>query len=191
RRQVFGRFYNRQQRPKQTNYQQGYDLAADGQLDRARELYEASLAAVTPPAADATRSDRRSLRKRDEVEDWRTHLELARLALDTDRLDDAEQHLKSARKLLPETLYVTFRHTQELGEARLALLRGDVDTAYDMLSDIIEDRGIRSSIETRLLWAIASWRRGSVAEAASMLLLLDNVEVDIEVLKEEVQGKTG
>ena len=184
--QVFGDFHNRKNRPKNIDYWRAVAFAANAGADEdtvqeAKRLFEAVLDIETPVPNDAGRGERKDAEEHDRFHDWRAHLQMARLDLQVGALDGAAAALDRAEKLRPRGSMIAKNRQRKL-QARLALLRGQSEEAYDELRRIIRKQKKRADVETWLLMAIAAHQTGRDEEAKETLEKLDEVDVGTELL---------
>ncbi|MEM1182128.1 MAG: M1 family aminopeptidase [Acidobacteriota bacterium] len=180
--QVFGSFYSRAADPKRVDYRRAYDAAAGGDDGDAEKRFRAVLETETPPPADAGRGDIDELREVDRLIDWRTRLQLARLALKSGQLDKAAAELDAAGALRPKRSR-SAKHAEQRFAAHLDLLRGDVDGAHRALKRLVRRQDGSASPETWLLLAIAAEASGRLDEARDALESVADAGVDAALLE--------
>ncbi|MEM8995886.1 MAG: M1 family aminopeptidase, partial [Acidobacteriota bacterium] len=185
--QVFGRFYSRTAEPKRIDYRRAYDVAAAGRDEEARRLFVDLLGTTTPVAPDASRSEAAEIRDLDRLVDWRTRLQLARLAIKAGELDDAEGHLRAAEPLRPKRSRSAKRAEQRF-EAHLRLLRGDAKRAHRDLERLVRRQNDAASPETWLLLAVAAEAAGRDRDARDALARLEDAGVDAGPLERRLGG---
>lgn len=192
--QVFGTFHDRTTRPKSIDFWRAVAAAAGAGDDavaraEARRLFEAVLATSTPLPPGADRAERKEIEEQDRFNDWRTHLQLARLDLRAGALGDAGASLARAEALRPRGS-MSAKNSQRQLEARLALLRGETEQAYDQLRRIIRRQKQRADVETWLLVAIAAERTGRIGEAREALAKVEDTGADVHRLTSKLESSS-
>lgn len=185
--EVFANFFDRSHRPKQVMVSEGVRLAAFGDAEAAEARLEEALDAelmVGPslgkPISDATRT-LASMQI-----DERIYRSLCRLYLDLGRTQSAESALKQIEETRQRI--AKFRKWGRpspsawsiLFEARLAMQKGDPESAYDLLLPNVRRQGTVKGREALALLAVAAHRTGreKIAREAAEDAAALGVDVD-------------
>lgn len=163
--EIYGQFLDTTRWPKSGLFRQGRDLAVAGEALAAEVLLERALDAEMAPADELPEDTRRDLEARLET---RIHLELARVRLALSRDADAAASLRRAEQLAPPSERDWLAAQAALLEARLALRRGDAETAFEDLQKARKRHSLTDA-EGWLLLAVAArelGREGEMLQAA-------------------------
>ncbi len=186
--EVFGLFFNQRQRPKQTLYYRGLDLAAEGDLDGAEATYREALDAET--YAGAARDEEADAGARETIArrlDVRILLRLSRLSLDRDHDQEAVEFLDRAERLLDRNDPAWIREDLKVLRARAALRRGDYQAAYDQ----VRHRAFHNDVEDPdglAILAVAARQVGDEEEADRGYSAAQEAGVDLSALDERSAG---
>jgi hypothetical protein len=161
---VFGRFFNETRQPKRMKYYRGIDARNAGDLPRAEALFREALATEFRGGEVDDRSVARHGTRR---LDYDIRLSMVGLLLDQDRLDEASGMLDGARGAVGGLLGgarndTTFRFL----EARLALLRGQHEDAFQVVERQLDRRRPMDRVTGNLLLAVAARALGRDEVAA-------------------------
>ena len=153
--EVYGLFHSEKDDPKRALFRRAGVAADRGDVEEAEKLFRETVRAKisTEPAMNEAEASARRIQS-DLVTDlaWQ---ELARLYMDTDRLPQAEAALASADNSDQE-FYGRLRVRQQLLRARLFLLQGRADKAFDLLAENFDGAGKPKDVEAQALLAIAA-----------------------------------
>jgi hypothetical protein len=163
--EVLARCYNATREPKRIGLYRGFDLEAEGRLDEAEAELRSALVAEVATQLDAEKLEtEKVVRRRGKILDARIHLALAGILLDTDRVDQARDELRAARKALGTSTPGWLDAELDLVEARVELREGDAEAAYRRLKKLLTGRSAVASTEGYMLMAIAARRTGHAEE---------------------------
>ncbi|MCH9649086.1 MAG: hypothetical protein K0U98_12680 [Deltaproteobacteria bacterium] len=161
-REVFGQFFSETRNPKRVLLRKAWDLAATQQTAKAEELFEKALTAeVLLLDSEPGKARRDTLEEEGKRLDSIIFLGLARLNLDTDRLQAAARYLASADALIRRDSPLSLKNRLRGLQGRAALLGGDADEAFRILQKAFLKKGrLSGSTEIAILVGITAQQLG-------------------------------
>lgn len=169
--------------PKRKHLTRGLEALAAGDEAAARLAFET---VVESPAYAGDHSlSAQWIRDESNTYDARAHRELCRLELRDGNAEAAAAELALAVETMSYRQRKSMKH--RVLEARLALLRGDPEQAYEILEKDIYHDG-NEHLEASLVFAIAAAESGLPQEAETVLARLDDRPAEYGVLTTRMTG---
>ncbi len=185
--EVYALFYDEARAPKKVLYYRALGLAASGHVEQAEAMFNRALAADLHGKrhrTDPKTNTRQAQRVERTILDSQIHLNLARLYLDQDRIEDARVHLAGAGTTHPVARPALEKYLLVMN-ARMHLRQGEPKKALGQLSKHL----FADHIENRLfdaegygLLAIAAKQTGDDATYGKAYKLAERFGVDMSVL---------
>jgi hypothetical protein len=131
RNETLARFYSAEEYPKRVSRYRAGELALEGRMGEAEAMYRRALT-ETVAEDSGVAAWMRDQESRNQIENGRIRMALARMYLDQDRLDEARRELQQIATSFGDDR-TTFRMERESLQSRLEVLEGDYRTPHKRL----------------------------------------------------------